>query len=285
MDKIRVVKMHGNGNDFIIVDEFNGVVVPDDQKADFVKAVCHRRFGIGADGAIFVQKSEVADAKFVFYNNDGSIAEMCGNGIRCFARYLVEEGYANEKIKVETLAGILELDVIRDGWWVRVDMGNPKFGLDVPAKEEVWGKVFEIDGREFEVYAVNTGVPHAVVFVNDFDFDLIKIARAIRYHDIFPQGTNVNFAKVLDRSRVVVRTYERGVEDETLSCGTGSCAVAVVGYKLGILDKNVEVLTKGGVLKIEVGNRIYMTGTATRVLDGWVNLKELKLPSDMDATN
>jgi len=281
MDKIRVVKMHGNGNDFIIVDEFNGVVVPNDQKADFVRAVCHRRFGIGADGAIFVQKSEVADAKFVFYNNDGSIAEMCGNGIRCFARYLVEEGYAKEKIKVETLAGILELDVIRDGWWVRVDMGQPKFGLDVPAKEEVWGKVFEIDGREFEVYAVNTGVPHAVVFVNDFDFDLIKIARAIRYHDVFPQGTNVNFAKVLDRSRVTVRTYERGVEDETLSCGTGSCAVAVVGYKLGILDKNVEVLTRGGVLKIEVNDRIYMTGTATRVLDGWVNLKELKLPSDI----
>jgi len=281
MDKIRVVKMHGNGNDFIIVDEFNGVVVPNDQKADFVRAVCHRRFGIGADGAIFVQKSEVADAKFVFYNNDGSIAEMCGNGIRCFARYLVEEGYAKEKIKVETLAGILELDVIRDGWWVRVDMGKPKFGLDVPAKEEVWGKVFEIDGREFEVYAVNTGVPHAVVFVNDFDFDLIKIARAIRYHDIFPQGTNVNFAKILDRGRVVVRTYERGVEDETLSCGTGSCAVAVVGYKLSILDKNVEILTRGGMLRIEVDDRIYMTGTATRVLDGWVNLKELKLPSDL----
>jgi diaminopimelate epimerase len=281
MDKIRVVKMHGNGNDFIIVDEFNGVVVPDEQKSDIVKAICHRRFGIGADGAIFVQKSEVADAKFVFYNNDGSIAEMCGNGIRCFARYLVEEGYAKEKIKVETLAGILELDVIRDGWWVRVDMGKPKFGLDVPAKEEVWGKVFNVDGRKFKVYAVNTGVPHAVVFVNDFDFDLIKIARAIRYHDVFPQGTNVNFAKVLDRGRVIVRTYERGVEDETLSCGTGSCAVAVVGYKLGILDKNVEVLTRGGVLKIEVNDRIYMTGTATRVLDGWVNLKELKLPSDI----
>ena len=264
------VKMHGNGNDFVLIDEFEGVKVPEDRKSKFVKAVCDRRFGVGSDGVIFVQKSKVADAKFVFYNSDGSRAEMCGNGIRCFARYVVERGYVKPGVvRVETLAGVLNLDVWFDGkWWVRVNMGKPKFGRDVPALRDVWGEVFEIDGRKFKFYAVNTGVPHAVIFVDDFDFDFYKVARAVRYNELFPEGTNVNFAKVLSRNRVFVRTYERGVEDETLSCGTGSCAVVVVGNRLGILDKVVEVQTKGGILKIEVNNEIYMTGTAVKVFEG-----------------
>ncbi len=262
--------MHGNGNDFVLIDEFEGVKVPEEKKSEFVKAVCDRRFGVGGDGAIFVQKSEVADAKFVFYNNDGSRAEMCGNGIRCFARYVVERGYAEPGVvKVETLAGVLKLEVwFDDMWWIRVNMGKPKFGRDVPALKDVWGEVFEVDGRKFEVYAVNTGVPHAVIFVDDFDFDFYKVARTVRYSKLFPEGTNVNFAKVLSKDRVFVRTYERGVEDETLSCGTGSCAVAVVGNRLGILNKVVEVQTKGGILKIEVDDDIYMIGTAVKVFEG-----------------
>ncbi len=264
------VKMHGNGNDFILIDEFEKVIVPEERKPAFVKAICNRRFGVGGDGAIFVQKSDVADGKFVFYNSDGSKAEMCGNGIRCFARYLVEKGYAREgRIRVETLVGILNLDVWFDGtWWVRVNMGRPKFGREVPAVKEVWGEVFEIDGRRFDIYAVNMGVPHAVVFVDDFNFDFYKVARTIRYSDLFPEGTNVNFVRVIDSKKVFVRTYERGVEDETLSCGTGSCAVAVVGNRLGILDKRVEVQTKGGILKIDVNDEIYMTGSATKVFEG-----------------
>ena len=264
------VKMHGNGNDFVLIDEFERVIIPEEKKPTFVKAICNRRFGVGGDGAIFVQKSDVADGKFVFYNSDGSKAEMCGNGIRCFARYLVEKGYAKEgRIRVETLVGILNLDVWFDGtWWVRVNMGRPKFGRDVPAVKDVWGEVFEIDGRRFDVYAVNMGVPHAVVFVDDFNFDFYKVARTIRYSDLFPEGANVNFVRVIDRKRVFIRTYERGVEDETLSCGTGSCAVAVVGNRLGILDKRVEVQTKGGILKIDVDDEIYMTGSATKVFEG-----------------
>jgi len=264
------VKMHGNGNDFVLIDEFERVIIPEEKKPTFVKAICNRRFGVGGDGAIFVQKSDVADGKFVFYNSDGSKAEMCGNGIRCFARYLVEKGYAKEgRIRVETLVGILNLDVWFDGtWWVRVNMGRPKFGRDVPAVKDVWGEVFEIDGRRFDVYAVNMGVPHAVVFVEDFNFDFYKVARTIRYSDLFPEGANVNFVRVIDRKRAFIRTYERGVEDETLSCGTGSCAVAVVGNRLGILDKRVEVQTKGGILKIDVDDEIYMTGSATKVFEG-----------------
>ncbi len=275
---VRITKMHGNGNDFVLVDEFKGEMVPEKIKPDFVRAVCHRRFGVGADGVLFVQPSSVADAKFRYFNSDGSEAEMCGNGIRCFCRYLVEEGYAKEgKVRVETLAGIKELDVWFDGtWWIRVNMGRPKFGRDVPAKEEVWGREFEFDGWRFKVYAVNTGVPHAVIFVDELDFDIIEPARFIRYHDIFPEGVNVNFAKVVSKNVVEVRTYERGVEDETLSCGTGSCAVVVVGNKLGILESQVEVRTRGGILKVEVNDEIYMIGSASRVFDGNLHLSELQ---------
>ncbi len=275
---IEIVKMHGNGNDFVLVDEFDGEVVPEKLKPDFVRAVCHRRFGVGGDGVIFVQKSSVADAKFRYFNSDGSEAEMCGNGIRCFCRYVVEEGYAKEGVvRVETLAGIKELEVWFDGeWWIKVNMGRPKFGKEVPAREEVWGRVFEIDGMKLEVYAVNTGVPHAVIFVDDFDFDIVSVARRIRYHEVFPEGTNVNFAKVESRNRVFVRTYERGVEEETLSCGTGSCAVAVVGKMIGKLEKSVEVVTRGGILRINVEDEVYMTGTANKVFEGKLNLRELR---------
>jgi len=275
---VRITKMHGNGNDFVVVDEYREEIVPEKIKPDFVRAVCHRRFGVGADGVLFVQPSSVADAKFRYFNSDGSEAEMCGNGIRCFCRYLVEEGYAKEgKVRVETLAGIKELEVWFDGkWWVKVNMGRPKFGKDVPAKEEVWGREFEFDGRKFKVYAVNTGVPHAVIFVEDLNFDIIEPARFIRYHEIFPEGINVNFAKVISNNTVEVRTYERGVEDETLSCGTGSCAVAVVGNKLGILESRVEVRTRGGILKVEVNDEIYMIGSASRVFDGNLRLSELQ---------
>ncbi len=264
------VKMHGNGNDFVLIDEFESIKVPDEKKPAFVKAVCDRRFGVGGDGAIFVQKSKVADAKFVFYNSDGSVAEMCGNGIRCFARYIVERGYAKEgTVSVETLAGVLKVEVWYDGrWWIRVNMGKPKFGKEVPAVKDVWGDVFEVDNREFKVYAVNTGVPHAVIFVKDFDFDIHRVARVVRYSEVFPEGANVNFAKVMGRNRVFVRTYERGVEDETLSCGTGSCAVVVVGNRLGLLDRYVEVTTRGGVLKVELNDYVYMTGTSVKVFEG-----------------
>ncbi|NOY11709.1 MAG: diaminopimelate epimerase [Archaeoglobi archaeon] len=277
---VRFTKMHGNGNDFILVDEFEGVVVEEERKPEFVRAVCHRYFGIGADGMLFVQKSDVADVRFRYFNSDGSEAEMCGNGIRCFSRYVVEEGYAESPLKVETLAGILELEVTRDdeGWWVRVDMGRPRLGKEeIPALEEVWGKEFEFDGRRFRVYALNTGVPHAVIFVDDLDFDIIPAAKHIRHHPVFPEGINVNFAKVLDAKTVRVRTYERGVENETLSCGTGSVAVAVVANRLGLTGRSVDVLTKGGKLKIEIADdTVYMTGQASRVADGYINTEELR---------
>ncbi len=266
---MKFTKMHGNGNDFIIVDEFKEILVDESEKPKFVRAVCHRHFGVGADGVIFVQKSEKADAKFRYFNSDGSEAEMCGNGIRCFSRYVVEEGYAGNDLRVETLAGVLELKVYRDEkWWIRVNMGKPVVG-------EVWGKKLEVNGREFTLYEVRVGVPHVVIFVNDLDFDIIPFARKIRYmYDLFPEGTNVNFAKVED-GRIRIRTYERGVEDETLSCGTGSVATAKAANALGFVGKEVEVVTKGGLLKIELNDVAYMTGSAARVFEGELNLDEL----------
>ena len=274
--KITFTKMHGNGNDFILIDEFNSVIISEEEKPKFVRALCNRNFGLGADGVLFVQRSEKADAKFRYFNSDGSEAEMCGNGIRCFSRYLVEEGYAESPLKVETLAGIKKLEVFRneDGWWVKVDMGVPKFGReDIPARDDVWGREFEFNGRKFKVYAVNTGVPHAVIFNLDFDIDLAKY---IRYHEIFPEGTNVNFARVEGNDRIRVRTYERGVEAETLSCGTGSVAVAAVARRLGLVGDHVEIITKGGKLLIDLGERAFMTGTASRVADGFINTEELR---------
>ncbi|MCS7118644.1 MAG: diaminopimelate epimerase [Archaeoglobaceae archaeon] len=265
---MKFTKMHGNGNDFIIIDEFNKVLVPEERKAEFSKWICNRNFAVGADGVIFVQASEIADARARFFNPDGSEARMCGNGIRCFSRFIVEEGYAEMgKLRVETLAGIKELEIIFDGrWWIKVDMGKPEFEASrIPSSIEVWGLKFGFEGLNYILYAVNTGVPHVVTFVDNLDFDIIPIARKIRYSEIFPEGTNVNFAR-FDGRRFYVRTYERGVESETLSCGTGSVAVVAVAKKLGIAEK-AEVLTKGGTLKIEVGERAFMTGSATRIFD------------------
>lgn len=266
---MKFTKMHGNGNDFVLIDEFNGEVVPENKKADFARKICNRNFAVGADGVIFVQHSEIADAKFRFFNPDGSEAKMCGNGIRCFSRFVVEEGYAKMgKIKAETLSGIKELEVSFNGkWWIKVDMGKPEFEMSkIPAKKDVWGMDFSFEGTNYRLYAVNTGVPHVVVFVADLEFDIVPVAKRIRYSEIFPEGTNVNFAK-FNGEKFYVRTYERGVENETPSCGTGSVAVVAVAKRLGIAEK-AEVITRGGVLKIEIGNTAFMTGSATRVFDG-----------------
>jgi len=270
---ILFTKMHGNGNDFVIFDEFHGIVVPEEEKPAFVRTVCNRRFGVGGDGAIFVQSSEVANARFRYFNSDGSEA-MCGNGIRCFARFVVEEGYTTKKFRAETLAGVKEVEVrVEDGdYWVRVDMGTPLFEPEeIPVSggkfNEVWYDTFDVFGKDYEVYAVNTGVPHAIVFVDSLNVDIYE-ARKIRYSKKFPDGANVNLVKVLSKEEVEVRTYERGVEDETLSCGTGSVAVVAVASKLGLTESRAIVRTKGGILKIEINDSAFMMGKAVRVFDG-----------------
>lgn len=288
---VEFTKMHGAGNDFVVVDEWSQGMVPESQKPDFVVKLCRRHFGVGADGLIFVQKSEAADASFVFYNPDGSRAEMCGNGIRCFAKYLYDRGYVRKKVmEVESLAGLVKPEVIvEDGAVsrVRVDMGAPRIKRkDIPVAGELDSDFVDLQvyvGDElYRVTAVGMGNPHAVLFVEDVDGVDVKFdGSRIRYHtELFPKGANVHFVQRLGGSEFRIRSYERGVEDETLACGTGVCAsaVAAVLNKKAKAGKPLLFHARGGDLTIELEtkgadiHRIYMTGPAEEVYRGIINL-------------
>jgi diaminopimelate epimerase len=262
MKEIEFSKLQGTGNDFVIIDNRQGAFwrfcgpVPE-QKA--VRLICSRRTGVGADGLILIENSEVADFRWRFFNSDGSTAEMCGNGARCAARFAVEKGIAREKMKFETLAGTIEAEV--SGRLVKVRLTPPsqlKLNLSVSG----------ITG-----HYINTGVPHFVVFVDMVDsVDVRSVGRKIRYDSLFkPAGTNVNFAEVrLDR--VFVRTYERGVEDETLACGTGSVASALIAAKVFGLSSPVEVEVRSGErLKVYFDSEfknVFLEGGTVYVYDG-----------------
>ncbi len=258
---IPFMKLHGNGNDFILIDEMNGILIPDDMKAQFAVVYCDRRFGIGGDGVLFISKSDKADIRMRLMQPDASEAEMCGNGIRCLAKYAFDKEYVKKKaFSVETLAGVMQVRVGYDSdgdFMATIDMGTA-----------VYDESREIDGMT--VYSVNTGVPHAVIFVGDVDGIAIdEVAPKIRHHPSFPKGTNVNFVQITGQSDIVIRTFERGVEGETLSCGTGSTASALIAAKTGKVHGSVvHVKTVGGPLDITVGDIPQMTGPAATVFIG-----------------
>ncbi|MDZ7687187.1 MAG: diaminopimelate epimerase [Halobacteriales archaeon] len=261
-------KAHGNGNDFIIIDEWDGEVVPEEDKSEFAETYCDRRFGVGGDGVLFLQPSEDADndMRMVLVQPDGGEAEMCGNGARCLVRYAVEEGYAHEgeTVRVETLAGVRE--AVCHGEEVRIEMGVPSFDAeDVPAQRALVEE--EVGG--LTVTAVNTGVPHAVTFVEGLDdVNVEEAAPPVRHADVFPEGVNVNFVEKADDA-LRVRTFERGVEGETLACGTGAVAVASVARRLGFAGDEVRVETSGGPLTVTFENETaYMRGPAVLVYEG-----------------
>ena len=264
-------KLHGNGNDFILVDEMGQSQVAESEKRRFAIALCHRHYGIGADGVLFLTNSSRAATSMRLIQPDGSEAEMCGNGIRCLAKYAWDTGYVGEFFDVETLAGIIPVQVREmDGsFWAKVDMGVPRFDRpSIPAYGP--GELISEDMEGCKVSAVNTGVPHAVVFVEDMDFDIREAALLIRYNSLFPEGANVNFVKI--GPSLEIRTFERGVEGETLSCGTGSVAAACVARRLGLVDDDVQVQTKGGPLLItfEEG-KAFMEGPAVTVCSGEIS--------------
>ena len=261
-------KLHGNGNDFILVDEIGQEQVVESEKRRFAIACCHRNFGIGADGVLFLTSSPRADLGMRLIQPDGSEAEMCGNGIRCLAKYAWDTGYVGEFFDVETLAGIISVQVREmDGcFWAKVDMGVPKFDRPtIPACG--FGEMLSEEIEGLRVSAVNTGVPHAVVFVEDMDFDIRETAPLIRHHSLFPEGANVNFVK--PGQPFQIRTFERGVEGETFSCGTGAVASASVARRLGVVDDEVLVQTKGGplIITFEEG-KAFMEGPAVTVCSG-----------------
>ena len=258
---IAFTKLHGNGNDFVLIDEMKGEIIPDEMKPEFAVAFCDRRFGIGGDGILFISKSDAADVKMRLFQPDGSEAEMCGNGIRCLAKYAFDKEYTETKaFKIETPAGIM---AVRGGYDNDGDfMATINMGAAVFDETRTIGN--------WTVYAVNTGVPHAVIFVEDLEnLDIEKEAPEIRHHPSFKNGTNVNFVQITGESDIQIRTFERGVEGETLSCGTGSTACALIAAREGKVTGDViHVATAGGPLDITIADMPLMTGPAETVFEG-----------------
>lgn len=230
------VKMSGTGNDFIIIDHRKPILAPE-AMADFATRVCRRKFSAGADGLILIEDSSEADFQWQFFNADGSVAEMCGNGARCAARFAFLQGIAPAEMRFATLAGIIEASVSEKD--VAVKMTDP-----VALKMD---QRITVEGKEYTVHSIDTGVPHAVVFVDDINQTNVRaLGSFIRHHQTFmPAGTNVNFARS-QRDAIKVRTYERGVEDETLACGTGAAASAIIAALLGQATSPVNIITSGG---------------------------------------
>jgi len=275
-------KMHAIGNDYIIIDESRKECISEDEKPDFVAEVCQRRFSVGADGVIFVEPpAGDGDIRFRIFNADGSEAEMCGNGIRCFSKFVYDNAIIRkEKLKVETLAGLKIVDLnISEGQVVsaRVDMGLATFKTEkIPmkaSKDEFIEGYLKVNGQDIKLTAVSVGNPHAIIFVDDVDsVDLEGLGPLIEKHPVFPERINVHFVEILSSSEVRMVTWERGV-GPTLACGTGATAAVIAGNKVGRLDDKVLVHLPGGELNIQVykgggGIGAYMEGDAVLVFDG-----------------
>ena len=256
--KIPFMKMSGSGNDFILIDH-RKPILNENQMKEFARKVCQRRVSVGADGLILIENTKKADFKWRFFNADGSDAEMCGNGGRCVARFAYLKGITGPSLKFETLAGVLSAQV--DGMRVKLEMTKP-YGLKLDEK-------ILIEGKEQTVSIINTGVPHIVQFVEEIEaVDVTLLGRSIRYHSQFsPAGTNANFVRLEGNDQLSIRTYERGVEGETLACGTGTVASALIAAFKGLVKSPVSVKTRGGEIltvhfEIEGGDirRVFFEG-------------------------
>jgi diaminopimelate epimerase len=259
-------KMSGSGNDFIIIDNRDLSLNVGDLPA-FARRVCERKISVGADGLLLIEPSKTVNFKWQFFNSDGSMAEMCGNASRCVARYAYLKGIAPKKMSFETIAGIISAEVNGDIVKVR---------LTDPSPVQSIGKLI-FDDCQFVLDSVDTGVPHAVTFVNNLEAcTVFEWGRKIRCHEYFqPRGTNANFATVIDRHKIRVRTYERGVEDETLACGTGDVASVLAAASRGLVETPVDVIVQSGeTLRIYFTKKddrfsgIYLEGSVKIVYQG-----------------
>ncbi len=278
-------KMHGAGNDFVFL---NGITQKLPQNlSEFSKQICDRRFGVGADQVLIVQPSSSHDFRMDIFNADGGQVEMCGNGIRCFAKYVHDQNLVQKnEIRVETLAGTIIPQILRghaletkNTWWVKVDMGEPILDAEkIPTHGK--GKLLKSKltleskpaGVEFvELTGVSMGNPHAVIFVSDNQsYPVTTVGPAVETHSFFPKRTNVEFVTVKSRTHLSQRTWERG-SGETYACGTGASAVAVAAVLNGLADRRVTISLKGGDLELfwdESNNHVYKTGPATTVFEG-----------------
>jgi len=293
--RIRFTKMQGAGNDFVVLDETHGRL---GLSAAQYRWLADRHFGVGADQILTVRPAPAAgiDFEYVIHNADGAEVEQCGNGARCFARYVRDQGLtAKDAIRVQTMSGVIEPRLNADGR-VTVDMGAPVFELPripfdanglTPVASGSWQKwplALASGAQDTTIFVatVSMGNPHAVQVVDDADAaPVLTQGPLIEHHPRFPRRVNAGFMQVLDRGRIKLRVWERGA-GETLACGTGACAAVVAGIRLGLLDARVDVQTRGGVLTIEwAGERngvaapVMMTGPATTVFQGEIELPEL----------
>ena len=263
---LRFYKMSGSGNDFILVDNRGGLVDEQDL-SKWIASVCRRKQSVGADGLILIETSEQADFKWRFFNADGGEAEMCGNGGRCAARLAFLKDIAGPRLTFETKTGVIQAEVT--GIRVKLEMPQPS-GAELDY-------LLEVKGQTFTVSSISVGVPHAVIWVSDIDKSpVIQVGRAIRYDQRYaPAGTNVNFVQPLDDGGFSIRTYERGVEDETLACGTGSVAAALIAAAKGMATSPAALHTKGGeLLKVYFDRQgddfhgVFLEGDARVIYEG-----------------
>lgn len=281
---MKFTKMQGLGNDYVYVNCFEEKI---ENPPAVARYVSDRHFGIGSDGLIMINPSEVADFEMEMYNADGSRGEMCGNGIRCVAKYVYDYGLTDKtQISVETLGAIKYLDLtVEDGKvvLVKVDMGKSELKSDlipiISENEKVIDEPIEVDGQVYHMTGVSMGNPHTVIYVDDVkNLDLEKIGPKFENHERFPKRINTEFVHCIDRNTVEMRVWERG-SGETLACGTGACAVAVASILNNLTDTRVTVKLLGGDLQIEWDrekNHVFMTGPAKVVFDGVIDITEIK---------
>lgn len=277
---MKFTKMHGCGNDYVYVNCFKEKV---ENPGEVSIKVSDRHFGIGSDGLILICPSEIADFRMKMYNSDGSEGAMCGNGVRCIAKYVYDYGLTDKTfISLETKAGIKYLDLtVEDGkvTMVKVDMGAPITNpADIPAvsdKEIIVSEPIVVDGKEYKITCVSMGNPHGVVFVDDTNqIEIEKIGPKFEHHEMFPDRTNTEFIQVVDRGHIKMRVWERGA-GETLACGTGTCASVYACILNGYTDSSVDVELLGGTIHIdydEEKNTIFMTGPAAVAFDGEIQI-------------
>lgn len=286
---MKFTKMHGCGNDYVYVD-CTKEVIPNISETAI--RVSDRHFGIGSDGLILIKASDVADFEMDMYNADGSRGKMCGNGIRCVAKYVYDHGLTDKTtITVNTLSGIKTLKLtVEDGKVskVRVDMGEPELiPAQVPVKASVLGladdrreaivaEPLEIKGRSYDITCVSMGNLHCITFIGEDvrDFPLEAVGPVFEKHELFPERVNTEFINVIDKDHLRMRVWERG-SGETLACGTGACAVAVASYLNGFTGRSVDIELLGGHLEVvydEQTNHVFMTGPATEVFSGEIDL-------------
>ena len=288
---LEFTKMHALGNDYIVINEFDGIIIEENDKEEFSRKICKRGFSIGADGVIFVQKptDDKYDVRFRIFNSDGSEAEMCGNGIRCFSKFVYERVLKKNPLNVETKGGLrisemeIENEIVKT---VRVFMGTPKFKLkDIPMKiegksedDEFLNESIKLNNDlmdEIKLSVVNVGNPHAVIFVEDNDItmdfareNLNILGKEIENHEVFPERINVHFIDVISPEEIKILTWERGA-GYTTACGTGTTSSVIIAHKLGKTENKVLAHLDGGDLEIEINeNGVYMKGDAVIVYDG-----------------